>query len=154
MPGTKISIPVTVYFTETPLKTAWQKTSWRLDGVLPAGSGDSAPGPDMIHESSDASQRTQRWHGLRTELDPRSCQAYYDNLSSTTPKTFVICHTCDQGHPQPFQVSFDISEAEAYMEADEQVYACRMDPQLYLAVEAFVIENYTPRAPAKRRRMP
>lgn len=152
--GSKCSFPVTVYFSELQINTPWQQVAWHLDGVLPAISQDQVKGRYQVYTGAEKKHQIIRWEGLQVMLEYRSCHAYYENLASSRPKIFVICHHDSNKEPIPFLVSFDLSEAEAYMEADEQIYSCPLAPDLYLLLEHYVVENYKPKTPEKRQRMP
>ena len=157
--GYKTPLPVTIYFSESTLETPWQKTAWCLDGVMTAKTQDCfdeerPENTSTVYTSVGTRFRIVRWNGLHVRLERSSCQAYYDNLSSPTPKIFVICQADPEGKPRPFLVTFDLTEAEACMEAGEQVYSCPLVPDLYLLLEKYVVENYIPTIPAKRQRIP
>ncbi len=146
-------MPVTVFFSEFPLDKPWQKTGWYLEGVLPIRTQESPGVEHPVYASSGTGHRIVRWDGLKVRLERGSCQAYYDNISSPTPKIFVISHFGSDKKPRPYLVTLDLTEAEACMEAGEQVYSCPLNPDLYLFLERFVVENYMPKLPAKRQRI-
>jgi hypothetical protein len=150
--GIKDLFPVAVYFSETAVNTPWKQMAWNLDGVLAAKKTGRSQVQQQIYTSTGKGHQVIRWEGLQVRLDRRSCSAYYDNLLSSDPKIFVICHGDSQEMPTPFLVTFDLSETEAYMEAGEEIYSSSLVPELYFPLEQFVLENYVPELPKKRRR--
>lgn len=79
-------------------------------------------------------------------------ESYYWNLMAAQPQLFVICRERD-AEPEPFLVTASHDEAGAYMESDEVVFSVPMPPEIYRAVEAFVIEHYVPTPRKKRKRL-
>jgi hypothetical protein len=56
------------------------------------------------------------------------------------------------GELVPFSVTADYDEAGAHMEADDQVFSAALPPELYVQLEAFVMQHYRPQVPGKRKR--
>lgn len=145
--------PVSVIMESRPSNSVWQDESWDAVGVCSV-SGDSL---DSDHQSSekviklgDVEQVIYSDLKLRLFLD--ECESYYHNLMSPKPGCFVIARENDNGRPVPFLVSMSFDEAHAYQEGDDLVYAVPIPPELYLWLEAYVIEHYAPVKRKKRKR--
>ncbi len=79
-------------------------------------------------------------------------QSYYHNLMAENPKVFVISNCGEAGVPQPFLVSASFDEAHAYLEAEGEVEALPMPPEICRWIEGFVVSHYIPERKIKRKR--
>jgi len=144
--------PVTVMMESRPIHgSRWITHTWSATGVV-VGDHSSA-GWRQARESDESGCSEYLFGGLQLHLHVDECESYYHNLLAETPKLFVIAREDTAGgRPQPFQVTASFDEAHAYLEAEGSVYEVPVPPEVYRAVEAFVLENYVPEARKKRKR--
>jgi hypothetical protein len=64
----------------------------------------------------------------------------------------VVCREEDGERPEPALVTASYGEAASYSEVDENVYAVPIPPEIYLWIEAYVLEHYVPEKRRKRKR--
>ena len=147
--------PVTVLLERKPAAVnRWVSHVWDATGIV-AGSWEDRPGdhPRLVHERDGVGRYLAP--GLRAVLHVDECESYYHNLMTTTPKAYVVARfdeTDDERRPEPFLVSLSFDEAHAYLEADDEVYAVDIPPELYRWTEAFVLAHYVPEKKYKRKR--
>lgn len=92
------------------------------------------------------------YSGFKVRLYVDACESYYFNLISPNPQCYVIARLDEDNVPVPFLVSMSFDEAQAYSEADEEVYVVDIPPELYRWTEAFVLQHYHPQKRKKRKR--
>ena len=82
----------------------------------------------------------------------RESDGYQFNLTSNSPKVFVVC-TRDEVDdiPEPQLATLCQDEAVSYMEGEQEVFSVALHPSLIPWVEAFV-KRYPPRPTHKRKR--
>ena len=143
--------PVSVVMQRIPVKgNRWIDHRWEVVGVTggrPARIDTAADLP--IHETEQPSQTL--YPGLEIKLFLDQCESYYHNLLAPRPVCYVVVRRNDAGIPFPALVSASFDEANAYLEADEEVFPVDLQPELYRWVEAFVLEHYVPQKRFKRR---
>ncbi|MCB1763615.1 MAG: DUF3305 domain-containing protein [Gammaproteobacteria bacterium] len=143
--------PVSVVMQRIPVKgNRWIDHRWEVAGVTggrPARFDTAAGLP--IHEAEQLSQTL--YTGLEIKLFLDQCESYYHNLLAPRPACYVVVRRNEAGIPFPALVSASFDEANAYLEADEEVFPVDLQPELYRWVEAFVLEHYVPQKRFKRR---
>ena len=125
---------------------------WNVVGVV-AGDAIKTPEGDrcvVIH--SDAERTETLWPGFLLSLFKDSADSYWNNLTAANPSLFVICHEDDEYELAPVHISANYDEAGAHMEADDIVFSAPMPPEVYQWVERYVLDNYVPQQPRKRKR--
>ena len=144
--------PVTVMMEQRPIHgSRWITNSWSATGVVVGDHGGAGWREARKPDASGASEFL--FSGLQLRLHLDECESYYHNLLADTPRLFVITREeAETGRPQPFQVTASFDEAHAYLEAEETVYEVPIPPEVYRAVEAFVLEHYAPEPRKKRKR--
>lgn len=129
----------------------WSDYQWQAVGVM-AMSTDSNAGEAEKLVRSEGDVRQILYSGFSIQLYADSCESYYFNLISPTPRCYVIATNNEDNVPIPFLVSMSFDEAHAYIETDELVYAVDVPPELYRWTEAFVLQHYSPEQRKKRKR--
>jgi hypothetical protein len=124
---------------------------WGIVGVV-AGDEVAASGPRCTIVHSDSERTEYLWPGFQVVLYKDCADSYWYNLTAAAPSLFVICHEDDECELAPVLVSANYDEAGAYMEADDLVLSAPMPPEVYQWIERYVVENYVPQAPRKRKR--
>lgn len=124
---------------------------WEVLGIV---AGDDIAETDercrIIH--ADEERTETLWPGFELVLFKDSADSYWYNLTAVSPSLFVICHEDDEYELAPVHVSANYDEAGAHMEADDIVFSAPMPPEVYQWVEHYVLENYVPQQPRKRKR--
>ena len=129
----------------------WSVPSWSATSVV-AGEhlvGKGA-GCTLVHEDEGDAQFL--WSGMTLELYRDQAEAYWYNLTSDSPSLFVICHESPEGELTPFQVTADRDSAAVCLESDDQVFALPVPPEIYQALEQFVVQHFVPEERKKRKR--
>jgi hypothetical protein len=125
---------------------------WNVVGVV-AGDSIATPGNERCVVIHSDSERTETlWPGFLLSLFKDSADSYWYNLTAENPSLFVICHEDEEYDLAPVHVSANYDEAGAHMEADDVVFSAPMPPEVYQWVERYVLENYVPQQPRKRKR--
>jgi hypothetical protein len=146
------AIPVAVIMGRREISGgAWRVPSWRAVGVV---SGEHFVNRAARGEPVAAAGEEQQflWTGLTLELYRDAAESYWSNLVGEKPALFVRCQEDADMLPIPVAVSADQDEAGAGIEGDDSVFAVAIPPEVYQALERFVVEHFVPREPKKRKR--
>ncbi len=127
----------------------WISERWRVVGVVPT-SAAAVDGHQLIHSGSAGEQYL--WTGFRIQLRKSDADAYYFNLIGQNPSIQVICQTQDDGELHPVLVTADYIDAMAHREAGAEVQAAAIPPEIYVWLEQYVLEHYTPDEKKQRRK--
>jgi hypothetical protein len=130
----------------------WSYPYWSALGAV-AGAVGETPGKRRrsVRVGPDGAEQCL-WSGLRLTLHRDAAESYWHNLVGRQPSLFFICRPDPDGELVPFSVTADYDEAGAYMEADDTVHAVPMPPEIRRWLEEYVMANYRPAPPTKRRR--
>ena len=124
---------------------------WKVAGII---AGENIVSKDrqctIIHSSAGREQYL--WTGYSVRLYKDSAESYWCNLVGANPYLFVLCREHDEYGMAPFIVSANYDEANAFMEMNGMVYSAPIPPVIYQWLERYVVENYQPQEPKKRRR--
>lgn len=129
----------------------WIDERWRVWGAV-AG---KAMNSDTIVRTllrADPAGEQYLWSGLKLRLVPSEADSYYYNLIGQNPSLYVYCEQDDGGEPRPRFVTAEYIEAMAHRETDNPTFAVPMPPEVYRAVEAFVLEHFVPEEPKMKRK--
>lgn len=130
----------------------WQLPQWEVVGVV-AGEHVGVAQRERSLIRSENGREQFLWTGFSVQLYRDSADSYWHNLVGKTPSLFVICQPQDDdGDLVPYIVSANYDEAGAHMEADGAVFSAPMPPEVYQWLERYVVANYAPREPQKRKR--
>lgn len=124
---------------------------WEVIGVV-AGDAVTSSGERCVVIHADEDRSETLWPGFYLTLYKDSADSYWYNLTAETPSLFVICHEDDEYGLAPVHVSANYDEAGSHMEADDAVFSAPMPPEVYQWLERYVLENYVPQQPRKRKR--
>lgn len=129
----------------------WRTVRWRLVNFV---AGEEVPRgqPRSALVREDGDRRLYLWSGFLLRLHRTSAESYWHNLVSRQPSLFLICHEGLDGEPRPYGVTADHDEAGAHMEADDKVYSAAIPGEIHRWLETFVMDNYRPAPPRKRKR--
>lgn len=129
----------------------WLVPRWRLVGIV-AGEqvAEQNPGATVVHDNEGREQLL--WTGFRLRLYRDGAESYWYNLVGRNPSLFLICRQDPEGDLVPFLVTANYDEAGAHMEADDQVFSAPIPAEIRDWLERYVMDNYRPEAPKKRKR--
>lgn len=131
----------------------WSLDEWRLHGVV---AGDAVAGGALSCQQvrNEPGAEHYLWRGLKLQLHRDSCESYWLNLTSDKPCLYLICEddSDDAAVLRPLMISADSDEASAYLEGEGRVLQGPIPPELYKAMEAFVLQHYQPEPMKKRKR--
>lgn len=132
-------------------KQPWQRDSWRIEGVVVNSQAAVKTAKGLLLRSSIEGD-DYLWGGFYIRLHKDEVESYYHNLKSESPRLFVISTLDEQGVLTPFKITASFDEAHAYLEAEVEVEAVPMPPELYSWVERYVLTHYLPERKVKRKR--
>lgn len=132
--------------------SAWGSKSWTARGVVCGQQyRDRGAEPVLIREQGEAKEYL--FPGLMLRLYKDEAESYYHNLMAPEPQLYVVARADeDQGRMAPFHVTVSFDEANAYLEADDEVYNVQMPPEVAVWMEQFVVTHYVPEPRKKRKR--
>ncbi len=128
------------------LTNRWQSEAWEPSGVVV---GESVKGdPRQLVNEPDL----QQWlhPGFELVLHRDEAEGYYLNVSTDTPKIFVlwILETgrdgVDESRGVPLQVTASYHEASRWMDAGHSMDGVPMPPEIFAWVGEYVENNYRP----------
>ncbi len=127
----------------------WITERWRVVGVVPARAGPTGA-RQLIRSGPEGEQYL--WSGFRIQLRKADADAYYFNLIGQEPNLQVVCQILDEGELRPVLVTADYIDAMAHREAGAEVQAAVIPPEVYVWLERYVLEHYTPEEKQPRRK--
>jgi len=93
------------------------------------------------------------WRGLTLRLHLDGCESYWLNLISKAPVLYLVCEDeSEDSVLRPLLITADCDEASAYLEGEGRVLQAAIPPEIYKAIEAFVLTHYQPEQLQKRKR--
>ena len=150
--GPLLSIPVAVIMARKEItRGAWTVPSWEAVGVV---AGENVPGPEArgvpLPPVEGAAQYL--WGGFSLDLYRDGTEDYWSNLVGQKPSLFVVCTETDDGVMEPSAVTASPDEASVHVHGDDQVYSAPIPPEVYLQIEAVVVEHHRPAKRKARKR--
>jgi hypothetical protein len=133
-------------------KGPWSYPQWTALGVVAGRPGGPVEASRRLARAGPDGAEELIWSGFDLALYRDAAESYWHNLVGKQPSLFIICRPDPDGELVPWSVTADYDEAGAYMEADDTVYAVPMPPEIHRWVEDYVMANYRPEPPKKRRR--
>ncbi len=131
----------------------WTSEQFEVVGVVAGSPGAGEAGRRRaVMRESDAGAHVL-WTGFSIELFKDEAESYYCNLRGEHPSVFVVCRQEDDD-PElvPFLVTLSYDESASYLEVDDQVFSVPIPPELYVWLERYVVANYVPQPPRRRKR--
>lgn len=150
----RASFPVAVILEKYIVKRAfWSLPEWRLFGVV---AGEAVGSGQLSCQQVRHEPEAQHflWRGLNLKLHRDSCESYWLNLISDKPELYVVCENSDDDADslQPVLITANFDQAGAYVANEGRVLQAAMPPEIYKAVEAFVLQHFEPEVFVKRKR--
>lgn len=155
MPGDSLalsarSFPIAILTAREPVAgNRWVTERWRVLGIV-AGPGATARERRQIRVGADGEQ--YRWDGFAIELNESDADAYYYNLVGQQPSVLVVSERAADGELRPLLATVDYIGALSHQEAGYQVDPVPIPPEIYLWVERYVLDHYTPQEQPQRRK--
>jgi len=147
-----VSIPVAVVMERREVvQGPWRVTDWIAVATLPS-EHLARQGARKVPMRTGGGQEQYLWSGIMLNLFRDSAESYWYNLTGENASLYVVCHESPDGEVEPALVTADHDEAVAGQEGDCRVFATPIPPDIYHAIERFVVEYYVPEAPRKRKR--
>lgn len=148
--GVRIAVSVILERREVQ-QGPWLSASWRWVGVM-AAPADEGKALECTQIHADESSRRYLWSSLTLTLYRDSAESYWYNLVGENPSLYLICGQRSGHELAPLRVTANYGEAGAHMETDTKVFSTPLPPEVYRWLEAYVLANYVPREPFKRKR--
>lgn len=128
----------------------WSAPRWEVIGVV---AGDNVCDKRQRRTSIRSENGVEQylWTGLTVVLHKDDVESYRYNLVASVPSLFVICRKTQDEDMSPFLVMANCEEAGFYMEREGVVFSTPMPPEIYRWIEQYVVENYVPPEPIKRK---
>ncbi len=145
-------LPVTVVMQVTPTpEHRWMDHKREIIAVMPRQDYHGAVQEPVGTGERDA--ELIRFDSLEITLHRDEVESYYMNISTETPRVFVILHQDEEsGQTEPFIVTVSADLAASYESVDHPIEVVPMDPRFYPDVEAFVLTHHIPEKIVKRKR--
>ena len=144
----KLSFAISVVMERIAVNNRWQSEKWQLAGVLP--DDGSAVEPRILMEREGLLHKLYPGFVLMVFRDEG--EGYYLNITAPEPKVFVTWRMDDDGVSiYPHLVTLSYNEAARLMDAQEKVESVAMPADIFVALSAWVNENYQP--PEKKQRI-
>jgi hypothetical protein len=146
------SIPVAVIMARKEVaRGRWKVPSWRAVGVV---AGENVPGREARRVPLPPVDGSPQylWGGFSLDLYRDGTESYWYNLVSDNPSLFIACSQTDDGEMVPTLVTASPDEASGHMESEGQVFSTPIPPEVYLQIEAVVVEHHRPQEKKVRRR--
>jgi hypothetical protein len=146
------SIPVAVIMARKEVaRGRWKVPSWRAVGVV---AGENVPGREARRVPLPPVDGSPQylWGGFSLNLYRDGTESYWYNLVSDNPSLFIVCAQTDDGELVPSMVTASPDEASGHMESEGQVFSTPIPPEVYLQIEAVVVEHHRPQEKKVRRR--
>lgn len=145
------TFPIAVVTAREPVSgNRWITERWRVVGVVSGEAAAERDGPRLIRAGSDGEQYL--WGGFAIRLNDTAADAYYYNLVGQNPSVQVICERAENGELRPRLATVDYIDAMSFREAEYEVHAVPMPPELYAWVERYVLDHYVPEEKPLRRK--
>ncbi|MGH1360355.1 MAG: DUF3305 domain-containing protein [Burkholderiaceae bacterium] len=146
----RIAVTVIMQCTPTP-DHRWVSEKREILAVIPRGHYQPPAGGAAVENTG--AQRLIRYDTLEIPLYIDEVDSYYLNISTKTPRTFVILDQNDEsGELEPLLVTVSADLAASYESVDHPIEVVEMDPHFYPVVEAFVLTHHIPEKLVKRKR--
>ena len=123
----------------------WQYEKTELAAVAPCNDENET----LSSEQNGASMTL--WRGLKLHLNRESCESYWANVSTDSPRLFVVCRK-ENGETRPVCITASGEEAAGYGETDDEILSAPMPQWIVEPVEQFVIAHYRPEEKKVRNR--
>ena len=145
--------PVAVVVQRTPLVNRWVSERWEPVAV----ERDAEPHAVRLQLCIADSTSATRWRfgGYAIELHRSEAEGYFLNVTSPSPKIFVMWRLKEDGAVPPIGpelVTVSYNEAARLLDGGEQVEAVPMLPEVLAWMTPFVDEHYKPEPKRKVRR--
>jgi hypothetical protein len=138
----KPSYAVAVVMQRRPAQSRWGGWVWEPHGVIPDPGGAAR----VLREDGHIAQWLHP--GLKIVLHKDEAEGYYLNVSSQSPRVFILWRMDDeQGVPVEVTASFE--EAGRWMDGGHSVDSVAMPRDIFAWVGEYVEQNYRPQ-PKKR----
>lgn len=131
-----------------PLANRWQSETWEPVGVVDGYAGADAP--RLLVDDGG----TQQWlhPGFRLVLHRDESEGYYLNVSSGSPRVFVLWRMDEAGGGAlPLDVTASYDEGGRWLDGGHSVDGVPMPAEVFAWVGTFVEQNYRPE-PKKRKK--
>jgi hypothetical protein len=133
-----------------PRPEPWSVATWNVIGVLPGSAvGEGEQERTLIRSEGGAEQVL--WAGLNVVLHKEDLESYRYNLEASSPSLFVLCRA-DGEDMVPVTATVNYDEVGRCNESEDTAFAVPMPPELYQWLERYVVENYVPQEPRKRKK--
>ena len=143
-PPTSVSLSVALSCTHKN-NGRWQYEKTELAAVAPCNDENET----LSSEQNGASMTL--WRGLKLHLNRESCESYWANVSTDSPRLFVVCRK-ENGETRPVCITASGEEAAGYGETDDEILSAPMPQWIVEPVEQFVIAHYRPEEKKVRKR--
>lgn len=144
----KPMLPVAIVMRRRPIENRWQSEVWEpLDLVV--GHDEAGP-PRLLIEDSGM----QQWlhPGFRIVLHRDETEGYYLNVSSGSPRAFVLWRMDEEsGRGLPLDVTASYDEGGRWLDGGHSVDSVPLPASVFAWVGEYVERNYRPE-PKKRKK--
>lgn len=144
-------IPLAVITAREPVTgNPWISERWQVVGVVGGKASDGNIARTVLRQGPEGDQYL--WTGLVLRLHPSEADAYYYNIIGQNPSLYVYCQLDDNGEPCPRSLTAEYIDAMAHSETGNSSFSVAMPPEVYRAIERYVLEHYVPEEPKRNRK--
>jgi hypothetical protein len=139
---------VAVVMHRRPIENRWQSEVWEPRAIIDGYEEEGAP--RLLVEDAG----TQQWlhPGFRLELHRDEAEGYYMNVSSGSPRVFVLWRMDDEtARGIPLDVTLSYDEGGRWLDGGNSVDSVDMPAEVFAWVGEYVEQNYRPE-PKKRKK--
>jgi hypothetical protein len=135
----KPTFAVAVVMQRRALQNRWADHAWEPAGVLCGYAEESAT--RVLRDEPDLAQWLHP--GLELVLHKDEIEGYYLNVSSASPRVFILWRMDDE-RGVPVEVTVSTEEAGRWMDGGHSVDSVAMPAEIYAWVGDYVEKNYRP----------
>jgi len=141
----KPAFPVAVILQRKPTQSRWVDCVWEPLGVLQGYAAKEEP--RLLRDA----QGMQQWlhTGFTLTLHRDEAEGYYMNVSSGSPRVFVLWRLDEAERGLPLQVTASYDEGGRWLDGGHSVDGVAMPDAIFAWVGDYVEKNYRPE-PKKR----
>jgi hypothetical protein len=138
----KPSFRIAVVMQRRPAQSRWADWVWEPHGVIQDPGGEAR----LLREDGGVAQWLHP--GFELVLHKDEAEGYYLNVSSQSPRVFVLWRMDDE-RAVPAEVTVSSEEAGRWMDGGHSIDSVAMLPEIFAWVGDYVEKNYRPQ-PEKR----
>jgi hypothetical protein len=140
----KPTFRIAVVMQRRAAQSRWADWVWEPHGVIPDPGGAAR----LLRDDGTVAQWLHP--GLELVLHKDEAEGYYLNVSSQSPRVFILWRMDDE-HALPVEVTVSSEEAGRWMDGGHSVDSVAMPPEIFAWAGDYVEKNYRPQPEPRRK---